>query len=87
MAVRELYALENLSHIDWFATLVRLLRESEAKLELFLLGTAILFNPIILFPLGREIWSLVDIVVLPPLFISLVTLKRYFPLSGAQKQT
>ena len=53
----------------------------------FYMGTAILFNPIILFPLGREIWSLVDIVVLPPLFISLVTLKKYFPLSGAHKQT
>ncbi len=38
MAVRELSALENLSHIDGFVALVRLLRESEAKLELFLLG-------------------------------------------------
>ncbi len=38
MAVRLLHALEDLSHIDWRAALVRLLRESEAKLELFLHG-------------------------------------------------
>ena len=49
----------------------------------FYMGMAILFNPIVLFPLGRGIWSLVDMVVLPPLFISLVTLKRYLPLSTA----
>ena len=38
MAVRVLYALEDLHHFDWRAALVRLLRESEAKLELFLHG-------------------------------------------------
>jgi len=42
----------------------------------FYLGIAILFNPIVAFPLGREIWSLVDLVVLPPLFFSLWRIKR-----------
>jgi hypothetical protein len=46
----------------------------------FYAGTAILFNPIIPFALGRELWSLVDLAVLAPLFVSLVGLRRLFPL-------
>ena len=42
----------------------------------FYIGVAILFNPIVPFPLGREVWSLVDLVVLPPLVFSLLTIKR-----------
>jgi len=38
MAVRLLHALEDLRHFDWSTALVRLFRESEAKLELFLHG-------------------------------------------------
>ena len=43
----------------------------------FYLGVAILFNPIFRVPLGRELWTLVGLVVLPPLFITLFTLKKY----------
>jgi len=42
----------------------------------FYLGVAILFNPVVAFPLGREIWSFVDLVVLPPLFFSLLRIKQ-----------
>ena len=43
----------------------------------FYLGVAILFNPVIWFPLGRPLWSLIDFIVLPPLFVSLFTISRY----------
>jgi len=42
----------------------------------FYFGVAILFNPIVPFPLGREIWSLVDLVVIPPLLFSLLRIKQ-----------
>ena len=45
----------------------------------FYAGTAILFNPVVPFALGRELWSLVDLAVLAPLFVSLVGLRRLFP--------
>ena len=51
----------------------------------FWLGTAILFNPIFPFSLGREVWSLVDLAVLPPLFVSLVGLGRLFPLARSDQ--
>lgn len=53
-------------------------RKGQRNWGYFYLGVAILFNPIIRFPLGRELWSLVDLMVLPPLIVSLVTVGRYF---------